>query len=97
MTTKIVLIVFTTANDSPNLAQCLFDGFNDLEKRKHKNFPEKHNAGACANIEKKPSGAPLSQFMTSTKLTHSPTKIFNSTCYWCMLTNKTTLIDSFSF
>ena len=31
--------------------------FSDLEKRKHKNFPEKHYAGAGANIEQKLYGA----------------------------------------
>ena len=33
--------------------------FSDLEKRKHKNFLEKHNAGARANIEQKPYEASL--------------------------------------
>ena len=32
---------------------------SDLEKRQHKNFPEKHYAGARANIEQKPHGASL--------------------------------------
>ena len=47
--------------------------FSDLEKRKNKNFLEKYNAGGRANIEQKPYEASLSQFMTSTKPTHSPT------------------------
>ena len=33
--------------------------FSDLEKRKDKNFLEKHYAGARANIEKKLYGASL--------------------------------------
>ena len=33
--------------------------FSHLEKRKHKNFLEKHNAGARANIEQKPYEASL--------------------------------------
>ena len=33
--------------------------FSDLEKRKHKNFLEKHYAGARANIEQKPYEASL--------------------------------------
>ena len=33
--------------------------FSDLEKRKHKNFLEKHYAGAGANIEQKPYGGSL--------------------------------------
>ena len=33
--------------------------FSDLEKRKHKNFLEKHYAGARANIEQKLYGASL--------------------------------------
>ena len=52
--TKIILITFTTVNDSPNLTRCLLMAFSDLEKRKHKNFLEKHYAGARANIKWKP-------------------------------------------
>ena len=36
--TKIILIIFTTENDSPNLARGLLMAFGDLEKRKHKIF-----------------------------------------------------------
>ena len=54
MVTKIVLITLTTGNDSTNHAQCLLMAFCDLEKRKHKYFLEKHNAGGRANIEQKP-------------------------------------------
>ena len=32
--TKIILIIFTTANNSPNLAHHLFMAFSDLEKQK---------------------------------------------------------------
>ena len=35
--------------------------FSDLEKWKHKNFPEKHYAGVRANIEQKPYGATWKQ------------------------------------
>ena len=42
--------VFTTANDSPNLAHCLLMAFSDLEKQKYKSFWEKHDAGARTNI-----------------------------------------------
>ena len=33
-----ILIIFTTENDSPNLARGLLMAFGDLEKRKHKIF-----------------------------------------------------------
>ena len=42
--TKIILLIFTTVNDSPNVAHRLLMAFSDLEKRKHKNFLKK-NAG----------------------------------------------------
>ena len=51
--------MFTTVNDSPNLTHCLLVAFSDLEKRKHRNFLEKHYAGARANIEQKPYEASL--------------------------------------
>ena len=51
--------MFTTVNDSPNLTHCLLMAFSDLEKRKHRNFLEKHYAGARANIEQKPYEASL--------------------------------------
>ena len=35
-TTKIILLIFTTANDSSNLAHRLFIAFSDLEKPKYK-------------------------------------------------------------
>ena len=53
LTTKIILIIFTTANDSLNLAHRPFDASN-LEKREHKNFPEKQYAGTRANFQQKP-------------------------------------------
>ena len=56
---KIILIIFITVNDSLNLTHCLLMAFSHLEKRKHKNFLEKHNAGARANIEQKPYEASL--------------------------------------
>ena len=31
---KIILVIFTTASDSPNLAHCLLMAFSDLEKAK---------------------------------------------------------------
>ena len=43
---KIILIIFTTANDSPNLVHCILMARSDLEKRKHRNFLEKHFAAA---------------------------------------------------
>ena len=36
--TEIILIIFTTTNDSPNLAHCLLMDFSDLEKRNIKIF-----------------------------------------------------------
>ena len=36
--------------------------FNDLEKWKHRNFLEKHYAGARANIEQEPYGAFFDDF-----------------------------------
>ena len=39
---KTILDIFTTENNSPNLAHCLLMAFSDLEKQKHKNFLEKH-------------------------------------------------------
>ena len=56
--TKIILIIFATENDSPNLARCLLMALNDLEKW-NKNFVEKHNAGARAYTEQKTSMGPL--------------------------------------
>ena len=38
-------------NDIPNLSH---RPFSDLEKRKHKSFPEKQHAGVRANGEQKP-------------------------------------------
>ena len=49
--TKIILIIFTPVNDCPNLTHGLLMAFSDLEKRKHRSFLEKHNAGARANIK----------------------------------------------
>ena len=60
--TKIILIIFTPVNDSPNLTHCLLMAFSDLEKWKHKNFLEKHYAGARANIEQKPYEASFNFF-----------------------------------
>ena len=37
--------------------------FDDLEKREHKSFLQKHYAGARANIEQKPYGASLRRTM----------------------------------
>ena len=45
LTTKIILI-FATRKDSPNFVHCLLMAFSDLLKKKHKNFLEKHYAGA---------------------------------------------------
>ena len=38
--------------------------FRDLGKPKQKNFQEKHNFGACANIEQKRCGAFFSRINT---------------------------------
>ena len=50
---KAILLIFPTANDSPNLAQRLLTVFFDLEKH-NKFFLEKRYAGACPNIQQKP-------------------------------------------
>ena len=47
-------MIFTTANDSPNLVHRPFDGFIDLVKRKHENFTEKQYTGARTNIDQRP-------------------------------------------
>ena len=59
MITNIILIIFARANASPNFAHCLLMTLSDLEKRKHKNFLEKHYAGARAIIKQKLYGASL--------------------------------------
>ena len=51
---KIILLIFTTANDISNLAHRLLMAFSELEKRKHKIFLEK-----LRNIEQKPYGASI--------------------------------------
>ena len=55
---KIILIIFITVNDSLNLIHCLLMAFSHLEKRKHKNFLEKHNAGAAPTLSKNPMKPP---------------------------------------
>ena len=65
LVTKIILIIFTTVNDSPNLADPLLIAFSDLEKQKQKFFFEKHCAGAHANIEKIPHRASLNHSLWS--------------------------------
>ena len=66
--TIIILIIFTTANNSPNLAHCFLTVFSDLRKRKHKHFLEKHYASACANVEQKPFRASLNTLYQNTFL-----------------------------
>ena len=44
---SVPFLIFTTANDSPNLAHRLLMAYSDLEKRKHKNF-KKNITLACA-------------------------------------------------
>ena len=61
--TKIILIIFTTANDSANLAHRLLMAFSDLEKQNHKTFLQKQYDGVRANIELKPYRAPLSAIL----------------------------------
>ena len=51
---KIILLIFTTANDISNLAHRILMAFSELEKRKHKIFLEK-----LRNIEQKPYGASI--------------------------------------
>ena len=51
---KIILIIFTAANDDPNLAHRLLKAFSDLEKKNHKKFLQKQYDGVHANIEQKP-------------------------------------------
>ena len=54
---KIILLIFTTVNDSPNLAHRLLVAFSDLEKPRHKNFSGKTERGrACQHRAKKPYG-----------------------------------------
>ena len=65
LTTKIILLIFTTANDSSNLAHRLLIAFSDLEKPKYKKNFKKTNAGACANIAQKPYRASLNVFISS--------------------------------
>ena len=55
--TKIILLIFTTANDSPHLSYQLLMTFSGLEKPKDQNFLEEHDSGARAKIEQKPLGA----------------------------------------
>ena len=66
------MLIFTTANDSPNLAHRLLVAFSDLEKPRHKNFLERQNAGARANIAQKNHTPPLGllQIATAYDLTH---------------------------
>ena len=58
LVTKIILIIFTTVNDSPNLADPLLIAFSDLEKQKQKFF-SKNIALARAPILKKYPIEPL--------------------------------------
>ena len=51
---KIILLIFTTANDISNLAHRLLMAFSELEKRKQ-----------LRNIEQKPYGASLSSNIQS--------------------------------
>ena len=51
---KIILIIFTAANDCPSLAHRLLMAFNDIEKQNHKTFLQKQYDGVRANIEQKP-------------------------------------------
>ena len=53
---KIILIIFTAASSSKNLAHCLLMAFSDLTKQKHENFLEKYYADARTNIKQKPYG-----------------------------------------
>ena len=57
--TKIVLTISATTNDSPNLAYHFLTAFNDLKSENIKSSLGKRHAGACTNIEQKPSGATL--------------------------------------
>ena len=61
--TKIILIIFTAANDSANLAHRLLMAFSDLEKQNHKTFLQKQYDGVRANIELKPYRASLSAIL----------------------------------
>ena len=55
--TKIILIIFTTANESSNPAHCLLMAFSDLEMKKKtpKKLREKHYADARASTLSKNS------------------------------------------
>ena len=53
---KIILMIFTAASSSKNLAHCLLMAFSDLKKQKHENFLEKYYADARTNIKQKPYG-----------------------------------------
>ena len=54
---KFILMIFTTENDSPNLAHRFLMAFSYLEKKKTKHFQEKHYSCARANTEQKPHRA----------------------------------------
>ena len=53
---KIILMIFTAASNSKNLAHCLLMAFSYFKKQKHENFLEKYYADACTNIKQKPYG-----------------------------------------
>lgn len=59
---KIILIIFTTANNCLNPVHCLLMAFSDLEKKKTLKFFRKHFTGTHTNIEQKPYRASLSYF-----------------------------------
>ena len=61
--TKTILIIFTIANDSPNLAHRLLMAFSDLEKQNHKTFLQKQYDGVRANIELKPYRVSLGEIL----------------------------------
>ena len=46
----IILIIFNTENDSPNLAHCLLMAFSDPKKRNIEIFQKKQHARARPNI-----------------------------------------------
>ena len=63
--TKVILRIFTAANDIPNLAHCLLMASNDLEKRKHRNFLEKKFRWRAPTFNKNPMEPSLMTFRFS--------------------------------
>ena len=57
-TTKIILFIFTTENDSSNLAHRLLIAFSDLEKSKYKKISKKTTLARALTLRKNPIEPP---------------------------------------